>query len=52
MIVLKVGGSVAGIAELGELEDAVVVHGAGTADHGRNGARGADRDLRARPARH
>ena len=26
-MVLKVGGSVAGIAELGELDDAVVVHG-------------------------
>ena len=29
MIVVKVGGSVAGIAELGELDDTVVVHGAG-----------------------
>ncbi len=29
MIVVKVGGSVAAIAELGELDDAVVVHGAG-----------------------
>jgi acetylglutamate kinase len=29
VIVLKVGGSVAGAAELGELEDAVVVHGGG-----------------------
>jgi acetylglutamate kinase len=29
VIVVKVGGSVAGVAELGELEDAVVVHGAG-----------------------
>jgi len=29
VIVVKVGGSVAGIAELGELENAVVVHGAG-----------------------
>ena len=29
MIVVKVGGSVAGIAELGELDGVVVVHGAG-----------------------
>jgi acetylglutamate kinase len=29
VIVVKVGGSVAGIAELGELDDVVVVHGAG-----------------------
>ena len=29
MIVVKVGGSVAGIAELGELDHVVVVHGAG-----------------------
>jgi acetylglutamate kinase len=29
MIVLKVGGSVAAVAELGDLDDAVVVHGAG-----------------------
>ena len=29
MIVIKVGGAVAGVAELGELNDAVVVHGAG-----------------------
>ena len=29
MIVLKVGGSVVSVAELGELDDAVVVHGAG-----------------------
>src|SRR4029077_4967633 len=29
MIVLKVGGSVVSIAELGELDDAVVVHGGG-----------------------
>jgi acetylglutamate kinase len=29
VIVVKVGGAVAGLAELGELDDAVVVHGAG-----------------------
>jgi acetylglutamate kinase len=29
LIVLKVGGAVAAVAELGELDDAVVVHGAG-----------------------
>jgi len=29
MIVLKVGGAVTAVAELGDLEDAVVVHGAG-----------------------